>query len=73
MGTALNLPLLLPVDAFLARDAPLGRAWQLVDRAPQATAARASARPLRRVLPGDIALRDPVLVMLICHARPGGA
>jgi len=31
MGTALNLPLLLPVDAFLARDAPLGRAWQLVD------------------------------------------
>jgi Uma2 family endonuclease len=38
MGTAISLPDMLTVDAFLAWDAPMGSVWQLVDGRPQAMA-----------------------------------
>jgi Uma2 family endonuclease len=42
MSTAISLPDVLTVDAFLAWDAPMGTVWQLVDGTPQAMA---SANP----------------------------
>ena len=38
MSTAVSLPDFLTLDAFLAWDAPMGCAWQLVDGIPQAMA-----------------------------------
>ena len=52
MSTAVTLPDLLTVDAFLRWEAPMGQLWQLVDGVPHAVA---PASPTHAAILGEVA------------------